>query len=81
MTHPHDMPHTVTALAWCDVARAWTKPVTYRARNKAEAENWAKFNRDYMMHIKITSDAMLAALERQRIDDQEAALKAAGYDV
>jgi hypothetical protein len=61
-SHPDLRPHTVTALAWDENTRDWTKPVTYRARTKDEARNWVAFQRDYMKGFKIISDEWLAAL-------------------
>lgn len=48
---------TVTALAYDPATRDWTKPVEYAARDRTEALNWVKFNRDWMKSFKIDGRA------------------------
>jgi hypothetical protein len=33
--------------------RDWTQRVTYEARNRMEALNWIKFNKDWMKNLRI----------------------------
>jgi hypothetical protein len=47
---------TVSALAFDPATGKWTKPVEYKARNRTEALNWAKFNRDWMIDIRLEGD-------------------------
>lgn len=44
---------------WDNKTRAWTQRVEYRARNRDEALNWLRFNRDWFVngHLEEQHDA------------------------
>jgi hypothetical protein len=42
-----------TGLAWSATDRDWTELVTYHARNRVEAINWVRFNRDWLKDLRI----------------------------
>lgn len=48
-----DKPAVATALSWDEATRTHTKPVTYEARNKREAQNWCNFNKCWMTSFRI----------------------------
>ena len=43
----------VQGFTYDPATRDWTKPVEYIARDRADALNWMKFNRDWMKHLQI----------------------------
>lgn len=48
----------VTAKAWNPETRKADLPVEYEARNRQEAINWIKFNRQYMRDFAIDGEAI-----------------------
>jgi hypothetical protein len=59
---------TVTAKAHNPATGKVDKEVTYKARNMAEAQNWAKFNKDYMQDFKFKRSDAEGEYLRQRKD-------------
>lgn len=55
----HDKPlrsHDIVraeGFAWNMADNDWTERVEYFARNRAEAENWIRFQRDWLKHLRI----------------------------
>lgn len=52
-----DQPFTVHALSWDEATRSHTKPITYNARDIAEARNWKRFNENWMTGFRIIDNA------------------------
>lgn len=52
-TTQNDKPCTAEGFAYDSKTNDWTERVVYEARNRAEAVNWIRFNRDWFKNLRV----------------------------